>query len=751
MGGRATDDSRSKVRRGRARFGYAIGSIILVGLLVLTLSTSVAVQDPRPAFFRSEVGRTQILDRTGNSLSIQRSNNRSALVLPLHRFPLLLQQAVIRAEDKRFYQHSGVDSIARAAALLSNLRTGRTVRGARTITEQVVRILTPRPSSLWTRWIEGFEAFLLERSVSKNQILEFYLNQVPFARQRRGFAEASALYYDRDVSTLSTQEILSLAVLVRSPGNLEKPSQSDRLFSSITTLAQQLQADGLLKANSLNELTIESLKLFTPTLNVEAPHFVGYVRSRLASTSQFPTVQSSLDPLLQSHVQQLLDARVQELKEYQVSHAAALVVNNNSAEILAWANAGTYDPATPQSMIDAVTTPRQPGSTLKPFLYGLALERGWTAATLIVDEPLQQTIRQGIHSYRNFSRTHYGTLRLREALGNSLNIPAIKAIRHVGAERFLRRLRKLGFTSLHRGIAEYGEGLALGNGEVSLFELVQAYASLARGGEFRSLQLFPQLPEATNSERIFSSEISSLIANILADRQARQREFGSNGVLHLPYPTAVKTGTSNDFRDSWALGFSSEFTVGVWMGNLSREATKEISGVRGPALILRGIFQKLNEKTPPKDLQLSQALTQQSICSVTGLRATPSCPHTTEWFIGNSAPEEECHQHALSPSNPSTKATAYRGDLAILFPTPQVLMAKDPRIPDELEKAAFKISPHPGIRQAEWFVDGISVAVTGRGVSSWNWPVERGEHRLAVTVSLEDKVIDLPAVAFSVR
>jgi penicillin-binding protein 1C len=218
--------------------------------------------------------------------------------------------------------------------------------------------------------------------------------------------------------------------------------------------------------------------------------------------------------------------------------------------------------------MDAVLIPRQPGSALKPFLYALALERGWTAATLIEDSPLSAPVGAGLHPYHNYSRKYYGPVRLRAALGNSLNTPALRTLRHIGTDRFLARLRRLGFESLRQHPDYYGDGLALGNGEVTLYELVRAYTVLANRGRRLPLRvtMAPGADDRSAPSQVFPDDTTSLIGDILSDPGARSLEFGHGGMLRMPVQTAVKTGTSNDYRDAWALGYNSRFTGGIWMG-----------------------------------------------------------------------------------------------------------------------------------------------------------------------------------------
>ncbi|MEK8019292.1 MAG: transglycosylase domain-containing protein, partial [Candidatus Parabeggiatoa sp.] len=440
----------------------------------------------------SSVRKVQIRDRHANPLTITYQNDWNIHdYVPLHDIPETLQKVFILAEDKRFYEHHGPDWQARWHAMLQNIKALRVVRGASTISEQTVRMLHPRPRTFWARWLEGFEAVKLEEHFSKADILEFYLNQVPYASQRRGVVQAARYYFDRDLETLNIKEMMALAVLVRSPSRLDLRRGVTQIKAPIARLAVLLLKQGLITQADYQDILTTPLDLHDAHLPVQATHFVNYVYASqsLPALQIMGHLQTTLNSSLQRVVQEILNQRVQDLQSKKVNNGAVLVVEHQSNEILAWVNVGPPSLEKPGSLIDAVLTPRQPGSTLKPFLYASALEKGWTAATLIEDSPLAEPVGTGMHSFRNYSRNYYGPLRLRNALGNSLNIPAIRTIQFVGTDSFLHRLRQLGFKSLTAHPDYYGDGLALGNGGVTLLELVQAYATLANQGRFLPLKV----------------------------------------------------------------------------------------------------------------------------------------------------------------------------------------------------------------------------------------------------------------------
>lgn len=705
--------------------------VLLGGAWWLAAATATALL-PLPAALSPQtldVQRPQYFDRHGLPLSTTYDNPWNVGDwLDLHDIPPLLQQAFLASEDRRFYRHHGGDWLARGHALLQNLRALRAVRGASTITEQVVRILHPRPRTLWSRWLEGIEAARLERRFTKAEILEFYLNQVPYARQRRGVRQAARLYYDRDLDTLDTVEMLTLAAAVRAPGRMEPGRGDNRLQQAVRRLADYLVDTGRIPVSAVGAPAVVGLRAPEWRLPVDAGHFL----RRLARIDGriTPRVLTTLDAALQRNVQEILDQSLADIGDRGLVDGAVLIVNHQTDEILAWVNGGGMSTALPGAWIDAVTTPRQPGSTLKPFLYGLALERGWTASTIIDDSPLARPIGAGIHPFRNYSRRYYGPLRLREALGNSLNIPAVRTVQAIGVDAFLARLHELGFASLSRSASHYGEGLALGNGEITLFELVQAYAVLARGGLARPLRftLDGRSDAAAPTGRIYSAEAASLIADILSDPQARRLEFGAGNILRMPVQTAVKTGTSNDYRDAWAVGFNHRYTVGIWMGDLDRRPTDGVTGTTGPGLVLRSVFARLNRLEEAAPLFLSPRLLAVEICRESGRRAGPGCPRIRERYLPGKGPGAVCRLHGGSTLPSGYEADD--GDVAfrMVRPTPNLQMAMDPRIPDTIEAYPLRIAGAGRIDRVEWLVDGSVVGTSGAGERHFLWPLTPGGH-----------------------
>ena len=752
-------------RRGRRKFVVCL-LCLAGGLLALfALKTAQDLQTLPASLLLgdSEIRKPQLLDRIGNPLSISYQNRWSVQTVALHEIPPLLRNAFIESEDRRFYSHGGVDQLARVHALAQNLRAMKGVRGASTITEQVVRMLHPRPRTVWSRWLEGFEAVRLENSFSKSEILEFYLNQVPYGHQRRGIVEAARFYFDRDPATLNVKESLALAVLVRAPSGLDLRQKQKALERRLSKLAAHLRDKGLLTEAEYRAALSEGFEFAHSRRVIEAPQFVQYVLNTTGAEelNSSGRITTSLDGGVQEKVRHILWNRLEALKSSDVGDGAALVVDNRTGEVLAWVSE-SLSAGESLGWVDAVMVRRQPGSALKPFLYALAMEMGWTAATIIEDSPLAEAAGSGLHNFHNYSRTYYGPLRLRVALGNSLNTPAVRTIQFTGTERFLLWLRSLGISGLNKPAEFYGHGLALGDGEVSLFELVQAYSVLPRHGAFMPLRTLSgrHTPPGELSQ-VIGPATAALIGDILSDPQARRLEFGEGHLLRFPVQTAVKTGTSTDHRDCWAVGFSDRYTAGVWMGNLDHRPTRGVTGAIGPALVLRAIFAELNRDGETGPLSAWPGLQSVSICAVSGKLAGPGCPRMDEKFEPGKVPVELCTLHSIRAdlSMPEAGMSALREapssheGIKMLQPTPGLQIAMDPRIPAELQAFAFRISKKINPVRVEWVLNGKLAGETGKDEHRFLWPLSRGEYIVQARVwrAGQSGPVETPQVAFVVK
>lgn len=696
----------------------------------MALATLLSLQPPeRLTLSHQQENMPVMTDRRGIPLvPVRDRGNQPVWLVPLYDMPELLVQAFVFSEDRRFYQHNGIDAQALAGAVWQNIRALARVRGGSTITEQVVRIRHQRPRTLWAKWLEKWEALALERHNSKHDILEYYLNQLPYAANRQGVVQAASWYFDRDTKTLNDREMLALVVMARAPSRYDLYRAPGKIDSAIDRLAQQMYAANLIDQTRLEHIMATKLAPQRPIWSDQAGHFVSWARRNLdhiPPMSRQQRLRTTLDSHLQQQIQDIIDQRLAHLRRLSVHNAAAMVVDHRDGRILAYVVAGgdtSTGARAPNYAIDAVQVPRQPGSALKPFLYAAALARGWTAATMIDDSPMAEMVGSGLHEFRNYSHSFYGPLSLREALGNSLNIPALRTIGFVGARDYLALLQRLGITSLDRSADYYREGLALGSAEISLYQMVQAYTVLAARGQFRPLR-FALEQDFSRAEQIFSPEIASLIGHILSDPWARQREFGYYSVLNLPVQTAIKTGTSTDYRDAWTLGFDSRYVVGVWMGDLNHLPMDGVTGAIGPALAVRSIFSILNQDQQTRPLYLSPLLTPKPVC------AGQDCVVREEYFLPGTGPD------ILEQAAPPIRITR---------PVQGLQMAWDPRIPAAEQYFSFRLEGLDGQCPQEkctiqWHINNQSPITTATG--SYRWPVQRGNYTLRVSVLREKQPI----------
>jgi penicillin-binding protein 1C len=714
-------------RRTWLRWARRVAVACLVGAVVLAVTTRRSLRE-FPDDLQSLTGtavKSQVLARDGTPLSYTLENAWNTTdTVALDAIPPLLQRAFIVAEDQHFYEHHGVDWPARWAALWLDVRAGAARRGASSITEQVVRMIHPRPRTLWSRWLEGFEAARLDARIPKARILEFYLNQVPYAERRRGVVQAAHYYFDRGLDTLSPGETLALAVLVRSPAGMDLRQHAPRALKALQQLADRLQQRGDLSVAEREQVRREPWVLNPVPDTLDAGAFVSHVLSVAGSGPATARIRTTLDPEVQRTAQRLLNRALADLAKRHVHDGGVIVIDHERNEVLAWVvgragwGGGAGDTGATVGY-DTVLTPRQPGSTMKPLLYALALERGWTAATLIDDAELSESVGGGQHTFHNYSHRHYGPLRLRDALGNSLNIPAVKTLKFVGEEAFMARLHALGVTSLTQHPEFYGDGLALGNGEVSLYEMAQAYTVLARGGRYEPLTLRVDESRARPETRVVPAAVATLIGNILADPEARLLEFGRG--LQFPVETAIKTGTSTDYRDAWAIAFDYRHTVAVWMGNLDGAAMDGVTGAVGPAMLVRSLFSELNRDQDTRPLPLSRELVAATICRRDGRLADTSCDSMNEWFVPGTLPPPTATLELAS-------AAQYR----LLQPTAGLQVAHDPRIPKEFQALPMQVAAVPGLRRVDWYVDGALAATTPD--ARYPWPLQRGTHRVNAQV-----------------
>ncbi len=697
-----------------------LARLLLAALLLATQAhaepTFPGFQAVRDTWQSSEI---RLLDHRGRPLQELRADPgpRRGDWTALEAVSPAFIAALLLAEDRRFFEHAGVDWLAAGKAALGNWLAA-SPRGASTLGMQLVALLDPRyrgqagRRNVGEKWLQMQGALALEKTWTKREILEAYDYRAGFGGVLTGIDAAARGLFDKRPAGLSTSESLLLASLIRAPN-----AKSAEVAKRACALAGQLP--GGPDCASLGRLARQSLDGRHPILPASnlAPHLANRLLREREPTAAPGALVTTLDADLQEFVLATLHEQLVRLAGRQVQDAAALVVDNASGQILAYATASAPDSGSPLS--DGVTARRQAGSTLKPFLYGLALEHGLlTPASALDDSPLTIATPGGEYAPQNYDRGHRGLVSLRTALAGSLNVPAVRTLQLVGLEAFADRLARFGFRGLTEAADFYGYALALGSLDVSLEELVGAYRALARGGLGGHLRFTPASP-AARSQRVTSRESAFLVADILADRQARATTFGLENPLATRGWSAVKTGTSKDMRDNWCIGFSDRHTVGVWVGNFSGLPMHDVSGISGAAPAWAAIMDRLQAGLPARPPTPPSGLERRWV-------APPGEPRREEWFLAGSGP-------------PGLAWAAAQPVAEILRPGDGDILALDPDLPADRQRVSFQARGAPAA--AWWSLDGVRQADT-------DWFPTRGPHELLL-FSPGGEVMD--QVRFEVR
>ncbi len=570
-----------------------------------------------------------------------------------------LVRAIVAAEDQRFWWHFGFDPISGASAVKDQFGNGRG-RGASTITMQLAGLMTEGDRfgrrSIEEKLAQFSYAIALERRWSKQQIVEAYLNLVPLRGELIGVRAASLGLFGHAPDALDEAESAVLAALVRSPS----ASRSVVARRACAVMKKVGKADECPRAE-VRAASLPSYPLALSGLD-EAPHLARQLLAR-AGTS----VHSTLDAPLQRFAAETLRNRLAALAERNVEDGAVIVIDNASGEVLAYV--GSSGDLSGAAAVDGVAALRQPGSTLKPFLYGVAIDQRWlTAASLLDDSPLALATPTGLYVPQNYERDFKGVVSVRSALAASLNVPAVRTLQLVGVERFRQALQLFGLSSMKHDAEYYGYGLALGGGDTSLLTLTNAYRALANGGVWSPVRL--QIDrDASDGElvRVLSTEASFIVSDILADSAARAATFGLASSLSTRSWAAVKTGTSKGMRDNWAIGYTDRYTVGVWVGNFSGAPMWDVSGVTGAAPIWREIVDHLHESQSSRAPKAPADAVQREVVFVPAVE-----PPRREWFVAGT----ESSTKLTVISMPTAEAVT-----RIVAPADGTVIAPDPDIP----------------------------------------------------------------------
>jgi penicillin-binding protein 1C len=609
----------------------------ILAIVTIVRATPYAV----PVHARDIVQDSQAVeftDRNGLPLGtlLARDQERTVSV-PLDRVSPHFVHAIVAAEDAHFYQNGPVDYRALARSAYEIARSHHIVSGGSTITMQLARMISGAPSTVPGKIEQIWTAWRVSAGMNRDEILEGYVNRLPMGGNVYGVEAAARTYLGVPAAALDLAQASALAAIPNDPVGLDPYAHWSALKARQTYVLERMVRAGYISREQADRARTEQVLLQPRSRGIiAAPHFMFWLGSQLpAHTSR---VRTTIDRPLQEFVETQVRQVIGTLASRNVHHAAVLVIDNHSGEVLAYVGSPDYFSVVQQGRNDGAQALRQPGSTLKPFLYEMALEtRAIQPNTILADVPARYAIPGAkLYSPTDYNETFQGPVRVRIALADSLNVPAVRVLEKVGVPNFLDRLHQLGFTHLSHNADYYGLGLTLGGGEVSLWELAHGFTTIARHGSAVDFKTwFPEgsggvNPTATN---VGSTAAWELVTDMLSDEHARALAFGVTSALDVPFDAAVKTGTSSDFRDTWTVGFTSEYTVAVWVGNFNGDPMRRVSGVAGAAPLWNRIMLHLHEQHDPATFPSPAGMVARQICAQTGYKPTPDCDSVVSEYL----------------------------------------------------------------------------------------------------------------------
>lgn len=752
-------------------------AVLTLGMLGLgtffAIRADTQLHKPRPSHL--------LLDRQGRYLGEVPGDGGEIGYWPLPSvLPDRIVLVTLETEDRLFYEHSGVRFGSLLRAAWQNLSHLRTVSGGSTLPMQVARMQRPVARSFLAKLREGIEAIRLLRRHGHDLLLRQYLTLAPYGNRAHGVVRAARLYFDKPPEDLSWLQAAFLAALPQQPGRMNPFSQEgrDRALHRAQRILRALHARKLLSDDELKLALSSGLGLSPPPhRDPEATHAVLEWSRRISSGAKAPLIaKATLDLDLQRLTTEALRHNLTRLRWAHASDTAAVVTDVSTGEVLAYVGSQDYFDADSHGAIDYLQVKRSPGSALKPFIYALALQRqGHTAASELADVPTEFTKVDGAAFVpENINHSFLGPMLLREALGNSRNIPALRILSQVGVESVVTLLEQGGVSGISHAPRKYGLSLAIGAAPVTPLELAVLYSALANRGETRPLRYFVSgaedtLEGSTRKARILSPDTAQMLAQILSDDEARRPGFPRGNPLEFDYAVAAKTGTSQGYRDAWAAGFSDRLLVVVWVGNYDASRMNHISGAGGAAPAFHRILDRamaLREPWRPATPAFAPPDTwgAREVCPLSGRLAGSLCPHhRTEWFAPGTAPTTPCPYHVevaldirnglrarpscpkrftvsrpmlaleeeyaewalrqrleLSPSNWSPLcegAPPVEPHIAIREPKTKARYLYDPDTPREYSTVRLAASVTPATEEIVWLVDGTPIARVG-------WPHE---------------------------
>ncbi len=638
---------------------------IIIGLAMCCIVFGVAAWAIVPILSRDAskpVASTKVLARDSSLLyEVSGESDGSRSPVSLSQVPSSTIRVILSTEDDRFYQHHGVDWLAIGRAFRDLISQQKVTSGASTLEQQLIKTVyfPDRPRSIFQKCREVIAARYWSLTHSKDQTLEMYLNTIYFGNQAYGIQAASRTYFHTDVQSLNLAESALLAGVISSPNAYDPYAHPKASRTRQKVVLDQLVAHGDIDVATSDQSAQSDIPIFPPSHRLRAPHFVFRVLAELEE--KYPTIRSggftittTLDPNVQRVAEDVVARRLAKIVDQHVTDASAVVLDPRTGEISAYVGSADYFSPRIQGQVDMATAARQPGSALKPFLYFTAFMHDFTPATVIADVPVRFETATGEGYYpKNYSSKYYGPVSIRDALGSSLNIPAVKVLDRIGLPALFNVLDRFGIR-LPESPEYYGLGVVLGGGEVALMDTLQAYADLARSAKtlpikdvlrvYDAAGNLVQESETVSPTPLFENQELAeqsvyLVSDILSDPSARVRAFGEANFLGFGKQVAVKTGTTRDFRDNWAFGYTPDVVIGVWVGNADNTPMKGVSGISGAAPIWFDIMRNQTESKNKITWPVPSHISSRTICVTSGLIANSTCPKVRiEKFIEGTEP-----------------------------------------------------------------------------------------------------------------
>ena len=737
---------RNRISRIKKLLFWAAG-VVLVLHLLLILFPFKALKD-----FQAKPFSQVYYDSQGKLLQITAlSDGTRREYADYKTIPRELKKVFIKAEDKRFYFHNGTDMAAFVSAAFQNIRNKKIVRGGSTITMQLVKTITSQKEPTLSRKLHDiFYSHVIEAKLTKNKIFSLYINSLYFGHGATGIASAARTFYGCTIQELLPQQICCLAVIPRNPTFYDPFTKRQNCAERACALYNSIYGQQINPQDFMQYLPVKAF-----TYPFEAPHYIRDIAQKENAGVEPVSLPINLE--VQHYAERLIRDGLEQAQGSRISNASLLLIENKTGKPLAWVGSADFFDNVHNGQIDGVLVSNQPGSSMKPFLYALALETKdehgnalFIPSSIIADIP-QEFGDEKLYIPSNFNNRYNGPVRFRIALASSLNVPAVSILNTIGVDNYLNKLFDLGFDSLKHGGVEADLGLALGAGEVRLSELVPAFSIFVRDG----IDYF--------GRQIYEPDTARLITSILSDKGARALGFGYSQTFETDYPAIFKTGTSNQYQNIIALGATNNYTVGVWMGNFSGETVVGKTGSSLPAWIARELLDFLEKGKPiTGEMQFKepQDYTKIKICSLSGMPAGPDCPATVYEYFPKDYNQEKCtwHKHTGAGTSQNDIQTIYppeyqqwarttRQDILINYNSAplQIQTPKNNSIfyysQMQKEKQAVSVEVFGGSQELlNIYYDGNYYLQTGRPFI-FQLPVEKGDHTCTVKCGNEEQTI----------